>query len=274
MEAVSLKNRQGGMDTSETGMGKGDIRHYARQLGADAVGFAAVEDYRSPRSPDPASILPGVRSMVVLGYRETHGAVESENPRISMGARMGGMELSLKNNYLLSRYIETTFGCRAAPVPFSYPLDMGPEANGLIGDVSMRHAAVAAGLGVFGRHNLVIHPRYGTRIVFTAILTELPLASDPPVEEEPCTGCNLCVESCPAGALDEEGRTDVFKCLKASQPYGIGGIYRFLKKLLGAKSEERLEILKDPVLLHLYQAQMIGFQYTCFRCMAVCPACL
>jgi hypothetical protein len=81
------------------------------------------------------------------------------------------------------------------------------------------------------------------------------------------------VESCPAGALDEEGRTDVFKCLKASQPYGIGGAYRFLKKLLGAEPEQRPEILKDTALLHLYQAQMIGFQYTCFRCMAVCPAC-
>jgi epoxyqueuosine reductase QueG len=274
MEPVSLQHRQSELHARQTGMEKEELRQYALQIGADAVGFAAVEDYRSPRSPNPASILPGVRSIVVLGYRETHGAVESENPRISMGSRMGGMELSMKNNYLLSRYIETTFGSKAAPVPFSYPLDMGPEANGIIGDVSMRHAAVAAGLGAFGRHNLVIHPRYGTRIVFTAILTDLPLASDPPVEENPCTDCNLCVESCPAGALDEEGRTDVFKCLKSSQPYGIGGAYRFLKKLLGAKSEERQEILKDPVLLHLYQAQMIGFQYTCFRCMAVCPACM
>jgi epoxyqueuosine reductase len=33
---------------------------------------------------------------------------------------------------------------------------------------------------VFGRHNLVIHPRFGTRITFTAVLTELPLPSDHP----------------------------------------------------------------------------------------------
>lgn len=92
------------------------------------------------------------------------------------------MELSLKNNYLMARHIEAQFGSKAAPVPSSYPLDMGPGVMGLAGDLSMRHAAVAAGLGVFGRHNLVIHPRFGTRIIFTAILTELPLNSDSPVQ--------------------------------------------------------------------------------------------
>ena len=38
------------------------------------------------------------------------------------------------------------------------------------------------------------------------------------------------------------------------------------------KSEKRLELLQDPILLQLHQAQSIAFQYTCFRCMAVCPA--
>lgn len=247
---------------------------YALQLGSDVVGFAAIEDYRSLRSPDPESILPGVQSIIAMGYREIHGAVESANPRISMGSRMGGMELSLKNNYLLSRYLEMSYGCKAAPVPFSYPLDMGPGANGIVGDVSMRDAAVAAGLGVFGRHNLVIHPSYGTRITFTAVLTDRPMVSDPPVEEDLCLHCNLCVEGCPAQALDEEGKTDVFKCLKSSQPYGIGGAYRYLRKLFSMPSEERLELLKDPILLNLYQAQLIGFQYNCFNCMAICPACI
>ena len=31
---------------------------------------------------------------------------------------------------------------------------------------------------------------------------------------------------------------------------------------------------KDPTLLSIYQAQFIGFQYTCWKCMAVCPACI
>ena len=82
----------------------GIFRDFVLQLGVDAIGFAAVEDYRSSRSPDPKSILPGVKSIVVLGCRENHGALESANTRISMGSRMGSMELSLKNNYLVSRH--------------------------------------------------------------------------------------------------------------------------------------------------------------------------
>ena len=255
-------------------MDKEAIRQFGYELGADAVGFAAIRDYHSTKTPDPRTILPGVKSIVVLGYRELNGPVESENARVSMTSRMGGMGLSLKNNYLMTRYVEDTCQVKAAPISFSYPLDMGPEVMGLVGDVSLRHAAVAAGLGVFGRHNLVIHPRFGTRIIFTAILTEVPLESDPPVHDDLCTQCGLCVENCPAGALNEEGKTDMLKCLKVSQPCGIGGAVRYLRQFIGATPEDQKELLKDPVLLNLYQAHFIGFQYNCFKCMAVCPACI
>jgi len=172
------------------------------------------------------------------------------------------------------RYIDDHYQVKTAPVSFSYPLDMGPEVRGFVGDLSMRHAAVAAGLGVFGRNNLVIHPRFGTRVIFTAILTGLPLNSDPPVQEELCTQCGLCVEACPGQALDEEGKTEMLKCLKASQPYGFGGAIRYLRQFIGASPEAQKALPKDPVLLQIYQAQFIGFHYTCFKCMAVCPACI
>lgn len=255
-------------------MDKDKIRQYGLELGADVVGFAAIEDYISKQSPDPTSILPGVKSLVVMGYRELNGSTESPNNRISMGTRMGIMELSLKNNYLMGRHIENLYKVKIAPVPVSYPLDMGPGIYGFVGDVSMRHAAVAAGLGVFGRHNLVINPLFGTRIIFTAILTESPVSSDAPVEEELCDQCGLCVEACPAGALDVEGQTDQLKCLKSSQPYGIGGLIRYLRRFIEASPQEQKELLKDPLFLSLYQAGFIGFQYVCNKCLAVCPACI
>ncbi len=255
-------------------MSKEQIRQYGQQLGADAVGFAAIEDYHSERAPDPTTLLPKVKAIVVLGYRELDGAMTTANPRMSFASRMGSMELSLKNNYLMARHIENNYQVKALPVPVSYPLDMSPKVMGLVGDLSLRHAAVAAGLGVFGRHNLVIHPRFGTRIIFTAVLTQLPLDSDPPVENELCNECNLCIEACPAHALDQQGQTHALKCLKVSQPHGIGGIIRYLRCFIGASPQEQKKLLRDRALLHLYQAQFIGFQYQCFQCMAVCPACV
>jgi epoxyqueuosine reductase len=53
-----------------------EIKKYGRELGADAVGFASIENYRSPKSPDLKTILPEARSLVVFGYREVDGALE------------------------------------------------------------------------------------------------------------------------------------------------------------------------------------------------------
>ncbi len=254
-------------------MDKEEIRKYGLDLGADVVGFAAAADYKSERTPALTEILPGVKSLVVLGYREIHGANESENVRAGMASRLGGMDFAQANNYLMARFIEKKTKTKAAPVAPSYPLNMGPPVMGMFADVSLRHAAAAAGLGAFGRHNLVINPEYGSQIVFTAILTELPLSSDPPVKDELCNDCGLCVDSCPAGALAEEGKTDMIKCLKSSQPYGIMRTIRYMSKFIGATPDEQKELLRDPLLLSIYQAQFIGFQYHCFKCITVCPAC-
>jgi epoxyqueuosine reductase len=252
-------------------MNKEDIRQYGYDLGADVVGCAAIEDYKCTKAPDPKTLMKGVKSMIVLGYREIDGALDSDNDRISLASRMGAMDLSRTNNYLMSRFIENKYKAKAASVTFSYPLDMTPPIMGLVGDISLRHAAVAAGLGVFGRHNLVINPTFGSRLIFTAILTELQMASDPPVTEEFCNNCGLCVKKCPAGALDEEGKTDMMKCLRVSQPSGIGGMIGYLRKFIGVAPEEQKALLMDPRFLSLYQASFIGFQYQCFNCIAVCP---
>jgi epoxyqueuosine reductase QueG len=148
---------------------------------------------------------------------------------------------------------------------------MSSETKGTLGDVSLRHAAVAAGLGNFGRHNLVIHPKMGTRVLFTALVTNLDLPSDPAASERLCTDCNACVENCPAGALNEEGKTEDMKCLKNSQPYGIGSAIRFWTKFAESPAEEQKKMVRDVNFWRLYQAGFIGFQYFCFNCIKSCP---
>ena len=252
-------------------MDKEEIRKYGLNLGIDVVGFTSIEDYRSEKSPDPHTILPDVKSIIVLGHRMIDGALESKNMRVAMSARMGVMDTSKSHLYLMARFIEDRFKAKAATVLSSYPLDMEAPALGLRGDVSLRHAAVSAGLGRFGRHNLVIHPRFGSRLSFMGILTTLPLASDMPVTEGLCDDCNLCVEACPGKALDIEGKTEDLKCLRASQPYGIGAAIGYIRRFLGKSPEEQQTILKDPRFMSLYQASFIGFHYHCFNCIAVCP---
>lgn len=255
-------------------MSKEEIRGMGLSSGADVVGFAAVEDYQSKRAPDPRTLFPGLRSMVVMGFRELDGGLASDIGRIGMHSRLGQMDLTKSCTFRMAKTIEDRFKVRAAPIMASYPLNMAAPYMGLVADISLRHAAIAAGLGNFGRHNLVISPRFGTRIIFTAILTDMELASDPPVTEALCNECGLCIESCPARALDDEGKTEDIKCLRSSQPFGIGGAIGFIRKFTAAPPDQQKAMVMDPLFLSLYQASFIGFQYECFRCMAVCPVCI
>lgn len=255
------------MVTEET---KDKIRQFVLGLGVDDVGFANIRDYSSPRSPEIASLFPSARSMVVMAFKEASNC-ESPSSSIAMNGRLDLMEFTRSCNYKLTRYIEREFHIPAMSVPVSYPLDMNAKHMGLVGEVSLRHAALAAGLGNFGRHNLIMHPRLGTRVIFTAVLSELDLSSDPPVTEDPCIYCDICVESCPVGALDEEGKTDALKCLSNSQPHGIGGSIRFWQKFVKASPEEQKKMFYSEEYMRNYQAQMIGFQYTCFNCYTSCP---
>ncbi|NPV89150.1 MAG: epoxyqueuosine reductase [Firmicutes bacterium] len=259
------------METRSADEVKKKIKDFALGMGVDDVGFATVSDYQSPRSPSIESLFPAARSMVVLTYKELSNC-ESPSPQMSMAGRLDIMEFARSCNYKLCRFLEKEFRCTAMSTPLSYPLDMGKKAgNGTIGDVSCRHAALAAGQGNFGRNNLIIHPTLGARVIFAVILTSLELPSDPPVTEDLCIQCNICVENCPAGALDEEGKTDVLKCLGKSQPYGIMASISFWRKFIDSPPEEQKKMFRDENYLRLYQSAFIGFQYHCFNCYMLCP---
>lgn len=247
------------------------IREFVLSQGADDVGFAAAADYKSKLSPRLTDIFPGVKSLVVIAYREL-STCESGSPQISMNGRLDLMEFSRSMNYKVARFVEAKCSGKAMTVPVSYPLKMDKDTKGAVGEVSMRHAALAAGLGAFGRNNLILHPELGSRVIFTSVLTDLEIESDPQVQESPCDNCMRCVKDCPASALDEEGKTHVMKCLKNSQPYGIGGAIKFGMEYSQAEAEKQQQMLMDPHFWTLYQASFIGFQYFCWNCMKSCPA--
>jgi ferredoxin len=250
---------------------KEKIKSYALSLGVDDVGFGVAADYKSKLSPGLETIFPKAKSLVVMAFKELSNC-ESDNKRIAMGGRLDIMEFMKSCNYKLARFMERDCRIKAMSTPLSYPLNMAPEARfGLVADFSQRHAAIAAGLGNWGRNNLVIHPRIGSRVLFTTVLCDVELPPDPPCTEDLCTGCNICVDQCPGKALDEEGKTNEMKCMKFSQPFGIGGNMKFWSKFYAAAPDEQKKMLTSEAFMNLYQSQMIGFQYFCFNCFMLCP---
>ncbi len=249
---------------------KQDIREYVLSLGIDDVGITAASDYVSPRSPKLETISPDIKSIIVLAFKELSSCAGSDKDT-AMSGRQDLIEFARSSNYKVARYLERNYRAKTFTVPVSVPFAMVKETGGAVGQVSLRHAARAAGLGVFGRHNLIIHPRFGTRVLFSAVLTDLDLPSDPPLTDELCNDCNICVKSCPAGALDEEGKTAVTKCFKTCQPYGLGSNIAFWKKVLDASPDEQQRMMGSVDYWRLYQSILVGNQYYCFDCLAVCP---
>ena len=108
-------------------------------------------------------------------------------------------------------------------------------------------SAVRAGLGMQGKNSLLINDVYGSFCFIGEIVTDLYLPPENLHRE--CLNCNLCVKSCPAGAISDTG-IDEGKCLSA------------LTQKKGELTEEEREKIRNN-----------GSVWGCDICQDVCPLC-
>lgn len=246
-----------------------EISEFVLSLGVDDVGFARAVDYKNPKSYEITKFLPDASSIVVLAFRVL-SSCESPSWSVALNGYLDLGAFARSSTYRVAKFLENKYKAKVANIPLSTPFEFHSNRRG-IADFSHRHAAVAAGLGAFGRHNLVVHPRFGTRVNFTSIVTNLEIEPSPASDQDYCLHCNLCVENCPGRALDEAGKTDLMKCMRNSMPYGVGADIGFWTKFAGASPDEQKAMLASEEYVRLRQAAHIGNQYMCFNCMKSCP---
>ncbi len=156
------------------------------------------------RRSDPTKVLPGCRSMIMLGmnYYTDHDADESQHAgRIAryawgqdyhevMKARLVELEKLLHN---LIPDIQTR----------SY-VDTGP--------IMEKAWAQEAGIGWIGKHTNVVSTTYGSWLLLGEILTTIELEPDEPATDL-CGSCSLCLQACPTQAIVEPYRVDAKRCI-------------------------------------------------------------
>jgi len=74
-----------------------------------------------------------------------------------------------------------------------------------------------AGIGVIGRHGLLITPKYGTSVRIGVVTTDMPLVPDQKLDiqiEKFCEICGLCASICPGRAIPEGPRQEIDGILK------------------------------------------------------------
>ena len=94
------------------------------------------------------------------------------------------------------------------PIPSDGPYEYWEEetmtGKGLL---SMKHVAVACGIGQLGKSSLLLNPEYGNRLTLGAILTNVDFESDPVCKNICIPGCTKCLDSCPVLAIQEKSVT-------------------------------------------------------------------
>ncbi len=183
-------------------------------------GFAGEMDYMHRQAEarrHPASILPEVRSVVMVGmnykavvsgqWSDVRGqgpGVRGQRSEGKVARYVRGMDyhdvLRRKLNRLLAWVQGEVPGCCGRGVVDTAPL-------------LERDFARRAGLGWFGKNTMLLNKRLGSYIFLGALLLDLELQPDSMHETSHCGTCTACMDACPTQAFVTPGQLDSRRCL-------------------------------------------------------------
>ncbi|WP_020613978.1 epoxyqueuosine reductase [Sediminispirochaeta bajacaliforniensis] len=195
------------MITAET------IKEQAGELGFDLCGIAPVERFSGvSQKSDPAHIMEGCRSVIVVAkkFLNSTTTIYSSIPYTIIRNQLSSF-IDIKT-VELSYFLESA-GVRAVPTGAIEPCNYDSSLNRVVGLISLKNAAYQAGLGVIGKNTLLLTPKFGNMVWLGAVLTDASLTPDEVMTYSPCNNsCRLCIDACPANALDGGAFMDQKKC--------------------------------------------------------------
>ena len=272
------------------------IKDLALSLGMEMCGVSGLDRFASaPEGRRPGDVLPGCKSVIVVGQRLLDGVIQAnfrafEDGRDDLKGVYGTYGYAMLPNfeltyvvYAIAKHIEKSTGAIAMPC------STGPMTNGM--QISIRHAAVAAGLGQFGYSSIVLTPEHGPRVRFGVILTTLELPPDPmydgPSLCDPAK-CGVCEKVCPTGAIRPHGTHELEHVEMGGRSYEYTHVHftncrkalQAMTKALGGSGDYLTE--SDPTFADLAEAEArmpidtMGLQHVsswhCGKCQTYCPA--
>lgn len=161
----------------------------------------------------PGLVLPGARSVIMLGVNYSTGALRQAGPTWARYALYEDYHDTMKPALAAAgRVLEELYGVGADD--YRYYVDTGP--------VLERGWAAKAGLGFAGKNAMLISRQHGNWLFLAAILTRVELVPDQPLRPQTsgfadtgllCGKCTRCLDACPTQAFAAPGVVDARRCI-------------------------------------------------------------
>jgi epoxyqueuosine reductase len=192
------------------------------------MGYLARPD-RQARRRDLNVILPGVRSMVLVGldYRTLPVAAEIlEDPA---RGRIASYAWGLDYHDIMTPRLEEL----AAWLQRESAGQLSHRVYVDTGAILERAHAQQAGMGFIGKNTMLIHPRRGSYFFLGEILIDAEFDQyDTPARESMCGTCTRCLIACPTDAFPRPFVLDARRCISYLTIEDKGWIERELRPLM------------------------------------------
>ena len=169
-----------------------------------------ASDRARERRADPQIILPGCKSILVLGIAsppppplDRAKAPDAAGGRVAAYAQGEDYHdvLPMKLEAIVA-FIQEQSG---TSVPHRWYTDTGP--------ILERELAQRAGLGWIGKNTCLINPEIGSYTLLAEIFLGIALEPDPAFQADRCGRCRRCLEACPTGCILPNRTLDASRCI-------------------------------------------------------------
>lgn len=192
-------------------------------LAEGRAGDMAWLERNEARRTDPQQVLPGARSVVVLGmnYWQAEPAKPSAVDHLSSAVDHRPSAICHLPSPSVGRIAHYAWGDdyhdvieKKLRTMDEWLIARGGRQRCYVdtGPVLERDIAAVAGAGWQGKSTMLIHPKFGTWFFLAEILTTLEFPADAPMADH-CGKCTRCMVACPTGAITAPRQLDARRCI-------------------------------------------------------------
>ena len=182
-----------------------ELKNKAKELGIILIKITDTEDISFTSETIPDYFKKFIPKSAIVAIQNYNFDEVSPSPLYGINApfvRSNYYKELKKKLEKLSKYIKNNYN--------------GNSYISCNGSIREKILARKAGIGSYGKNQIISNEKYGSYIIIGLIITDIEFEKDSPSEmfDPFCKNCNLCVKHCPTGAINLDGTFTREKCLQ------------------------------------------------------------